>query len=237
MDELFKVTKLNYEDRIGNLRSEAHGKVKSMKYFPIYEIDNRKMIFKPLSKTKPLLTPFFAYSEVYWSDIIKNYFDEKAPQYSLAISKGIEENAPKIEKNQEKLNTQCMMLEYGGFIKKWKKLKESSYNQILDSVNKLYIVDESLVTEVNESVKNKTSLEEDMINTIFLQDYYEALANLNPIQKQIMLLYYDENGKRGYSTQEISDTLGIDKKTIYQEKRKAINKLRNNPVILSYNID
>ena len=95
MDELFKVTKLNYEDRIGNLKSEAHSKVKSTKYFPIYEIDNRKMIFKPLSKTKPLLTPFFAYSEVYWSYIIKNYFDEKTPRYSLAISKGIEEDTPK----------------------------------------------------------------------------------------------------------------------------------------------
>ena len=95
MDELFKVTKLNYEDRIDNLKSEAHGKVKSTKYFPIYEINNRKMIFKPLSKTKPLLTPFFAYSEVYWSYIIKNYFDKNAPQYSLAISKGIEEDTPK----------------------------------------------------------------------------------------------------------------------------------------------
>ena len=62
--ELFKVIDLENKEKIGNLKTEAHSQVKSTKHFPIYMIDGKKMIFKPLSKTKPLTTPFFAYSEV-----------------------------------------------------------------------------------------------------------------------------------------------------------------------------
>ena len=47
----------------------------------------KRWYYKPLSKTKPLTTPFFAYSEVYWSYIINKYFDSKAPRYYLAETK------------------------------------------------------------------------------------------------------------------------------------------------------
>jgi len=95
MDSLFNVIKLNYKDKNRILVTEAHSQVKSKKYFPIYTYNNKKMIFKPLSKTKPLTTPLFAYSEVYWSYIINKYFDSTAPRYYLAISKDIEKENPK----------------------------------------------------------------------------------------------------------------------------------------------
>ena len=95
MEELFKVINLDSKTKIGNLKTEAHSKVKSTKYFPIYMIDGKKMIFKPLSKTKPLTTPFFAYSEVYWSYVIRKYFNDKTPRYYLAISNDIEKEQPK----------------------------------------------------------------------------------------------------------------------------------------------
>ena len=95
MEELFKVINLNIEDKIGNLKAEAHSSVKSTKYFPIYMIDGKKMIFKPLSKTKPLTTPLFAYSEVYWSYIISKYFDSKTPRYYLAKALDTEREQPK----------------------------------------------------------------------------------------------------------------------------------------------
>lgn len=91
MKELFKIIDLDNKDKIGKLKAEAHSTVSSTKYFPIYMINGKKMIFKPLSKTKPLTTPFFAYSEVYWSYIINKYFDPKAPRYYLAHSSTIED--------------------------------------------------------------------------------------------------------------------------------------------------
>ena len=85
MEKLFQVMNLDNQKKVGNLTSEAKGKVKSTKHFPIFNIDNEEYIFKPLSKTKPYTTPLFAYSEVYWSYIVKTYFDNQAPLYRLAI--------------------------------------------------------------------------------------------------------------------------------------------------------
>lgn len=79
----FSIQELNYENRIGNLTNKASGVVKNNKFFPIYKIDNKNYIFKPLSKTKPLTTPLFSYAEVIWSNIINTYFCE-APLYQLA---------------------------------------------------------------------------------------------------------------------------------------------------------
>lgn len=84
MENLFQVIHLENMRKIGNLTAEAHGKVKSTKYFPIYQLNGKEMIFKPLSKTKPHLTPLFAYSEVYWSYVIQRFFDAKTPRCYLA---------------------------------------------------------------------------------------------------------------------------------------------------------
>ena len=74
--ELFNVINLDIQNKNGNLKSEAHSNVKSTKYFPTFLIDDKTYIFKPLSKTKPMTTPLFAYSEVYWSYIINKYFEK-----------------------------------------------------------------------------------------------------------------------------------------------------------------
>ena len=95
MEELFKVINLETVEKIGNLKTEAHSQVKSTKYFPIYKYNDKKMIYKPLSKTKPLTTPLFAYSEVYWSYIINKYFDPNTPRYYLAVSQATEKEQPK----------------------------------------------------------------------------------------------------------------------------------------------
>lgn len=91
---MFELTKVEYKNRIGNLDVEASSKVKSKKYFPIFKIDNKEYIFKPLSKTKPFTTPLFSYAEVYWSNIIKNYFYD-VPIYKLAFCNGYEESEEK----------------------------------------------------------------------------------------------------------------------------------------------
>lgn len=91
----YEITELNYHERSGNLKAQASGVVKSEKYFPYYiQENNEKIIFKPLSKTKPLTTPLFAYAEVFWSYVINKYF-MPAPIYRLAICHGYEAEQPK----------------------------------------------------------------------------------------------------------------------------------------------
>lgn len=55
----------DYHKRSRNLDVVAQGKVKSEKFFPVFLEEGKERIFKPLSKTKPLYTPYFAYSEVF----------------------------------------------------------------------------------------------------------------------------------------------------------------------------
>lgn len=90
----FSIYNYDYDKRIGELVKEATGVVKSKKIFPIYEENGKKYLFKPLSKTKPWTTPLFAYSEVFWSNIINEYFDKTAPIYRLAKCNGYEEAYP-----------------------------------------------------------------------------------------------------------------------------------------------
>ena len=51
-----------YVARTGNLKAEAVGVVKGEKHFPVFE---GAVVFKPLTKSKPLSTPLFAYAEVF----------------------------------------------------------------------------------------------------------------------------------------------------------------------------
>lgn len=96
---LFDVKEYNVKDKKRNLEAKASGVVSSKKCFPVFEENGKEYIFKPLSKTKPLSTPLFAYSEVYWSYLLKKYIDPKTPQYRLAICKGLtEENEKYYEK-------------------------------------------------------------------------------------------------------------------------------------------
>lgn len=95
MELSFDVKQIEYATRSGNLNVEASGVVKSKKHFPYYIAEDGAVdIFKPLSKTKPLTTPLFAYAEVFWSNVINEYFTE-APRYQLAICAGYSEEEPK----------------------------------------------------------------------------------------------------------------------------------------------
>ena len=67
----YETVHFNYADRISNLTAEAVGVVKGEKHFPVY---SGNQIFKPLSKSKPFSTPLFAYAEVFWSNVINEYF-------------------------------------------------------------------------------------------------------------------------------------------------------------------
>ena len=80
-----------YSNRLGNLTAEAVGVIKGEKHFPVFE---DRIIFKPLTKSKPLSTPLFAYAEVFWSWVINTYF-MPVPQYRLAFCEGYGEETGK----------------------------------------------------------------------------------------------------------------------------------------------
>ena len=75
-DLSFKSIDLNQEKLVGFLNSK--------KAYPIFEIDNEKYLYKPLSLTKPYVTDISLFGEVYWSFILQKYFDKRIPLARLA---------------------------------------------------------------------------------------------------------------------------------------------------------
>lgn len=90
----YNVEQYECKNSYRNLMKFSNGVVKCQKFFPVYLNNGIEEIFKPLDKTKPFSSPFFAYSEVFWSTVINTYFDSQAPIYRLAICKGYSEYLP-----------------------------------------------------------------------------------------------------------------------------------------------
>ena len=101
MNELsiYKINHLDFEKRIRNLDIVSNSNPPSTKYFPVYRFD-KEYIFKPLSYTKPLVTPLFSYSEVIWSYYIKKHFIKDGLECYLGTCHGITNDQ---NKYQEKM--------------------------------------------------------------------------------------------------------------------------------------
>lgn len=184
MKNLYQVIDLQNEKEIGKLNQEAHGVVKSTKYFPIYEIEGKEKIFKPLSKTKPLTTPLFAFSEVFWSYIIKKYFEPLTPRYYLA--KRNVEVEPKYYKKGvlvESINKEKTMFNiYDYFLEHEPDRIEKDYvNYCLKNYDYTNILQSNLI-------KNNPKLGENLSYQILLsilrQDQNFHYENINLFQKE-----------------------------------------------------
>lgn len=92
---------------------------------------------------------------------------------------------------------------------------------------------ESIANEKSKRIARKT-LEDEYIEKEFLSTYYEALEELTPLQKEILLKCYDEEGNRSYQVSEIAESLGIKQNEVRNEKEKAKRKLRKNQKLKSY---
>ena len=90
----FKLQKVDYSGRKECLGVSSAGVVKSDKFFPVYDLDGVLHVFKPLSRTKPMTTGAFAAAEVFWSNVLNEYFC-RMPIYRPAVCRGYAEAVPK----------------------------------------------------------------------------------------------------------------------------------------------
>lgn len=118
-----------------------------------------------------------------------------------------------------------------------KKYNESYVKEIESSINILYSDDEKFLELIDEQQSKKIgrkTLEEEVCDNEFLRVYYEALEELTPLQREILLKSYDEEGNRSYQVSEIAESLGINKSEVKKEKEKAKRKLRKNQKLKSF---
>lgn len=91
----FAARELSYVDRTRNLTIEAAGVVKSEKHYPVFVIEGKEYIFKPISQSKPFATAFFPLAEAFWSQLLPQYFGVQMPRYYLAECAGYHAEVPK----------------------------------------------------------------------------------------------------------------------------------------------
>ncbi len=77
-------------------------------------------------------------------------------------------------------------------------------------------------------------MEDETLNNIFLQDYYNALAHLPEEKRNILLLYFDEVGEHSITAKEIGKRLGISPQKVYEGKRRALQQLSRNNTLQNY---
>lgn len=100
----FTIKQLMYNDRVRSLTVSASGVVQSNKFYPVFALDGKEFIFKPISQSKPLATAFFPLAECFWSEILERYFPFPAVSYQRAVCKGYHEAEPKY------LNEGCLSM-------------------------------------------------------------------------------------------------------------------------------
>ena len=102
-------------------------------------------------------------------------------------------------------------------------------------ISLLYSDDESIFDSRDvRRKKDYLSVEEQAEVELFLEDYRQSLEELSPIQKNILNLWFDDNGIHSMSAKEISSVLGISSKKVYCEKEKAIKTLQKSSVLQNY---
>ena len=107
--------------------------------------------------------------------------------------------------------------------------------EIEKDISLLYSDDESIFDSPEVRRKNvHLSVEEQAEVKLFLEDYHGVLETLSPIQKNILNLWFDEDGIHSMSAKEISFVLGVSPKKVYREKEKAIKILQKSKVLQGY---
>lgn len=163
------------------------------------------------------------------------YLKRVLKERSLKVNEIIKEkNAPIIEENL-KIREMEDLYNIGEKYRKY--LRENDKGNLIENINLLYDDDPELVDlllEKDKSRNRRLTVEEEVFNNLFLEDYYEALKDLDDLQRKILELYYDANGCSPLTLKEVADVLGISLSKVKTEKAKALKKLRKNEKLLSY---
>ena len=141
------------------------------------------------------------------------------------------------EKNKQIFAFNQEQLELRQYQEKKYKRKYSmrDIQEIENSISILYGDDETIfISRENTSKTQKKSVEDEVELKLFLEDYQEALKELNELQRVILQYWFDENGIHSMNAKEIASLLNLTPAKVYQEKDKAIKKLQKSKKLKSY---
>ena len=172
----------------------------------------------------------FQKNEEYEETLDKMVKEELASRKEYVLETVKKKNEPIFSANRKKLEDK----KYLGKSYR-RKYRMQDILEIEKDISLLYSDDESIFDSSDIRRKNNNlSVEEQAEVVLFLEDYQQALEQLSPVQKDILNLWFDEDGIHSMSAKEISCTLGIPSKKVYREKEKAIKSLQKSKVLKGY---
>jgi RNA polymerase sigma factor (sigma-70 family) len=146
-----------------------------------------------------------------------------------------EKNSPIIKEN-EKIAQKNDLLKMGKKYQRYLKMRD--LEQIKFNALLLYQADPELLDTLLENDKNKKrthlSLEDEVINDLFLEDYEKAKSKLTNDERQVLELYLDNNGYKAHTIKEISQILKMSTYNVKKHKENAIRKLSLDKSIYYY---
>lgn len=122
-----------------------------------------------------------------------------------------------------------------------KKRKEHELKQASEAVQLLYMDDEDLFFLMNNQNRKDRyhhtvdiPVEDEVCSNLFLHDYYEALEELPSLEKEVLIRYYDQDGRHSTKAKDIAEELNITEKKVYALKDRGLSRLRKNKKMQSY---
>lgn len=119
-----------------------------------------------------------------------------------------------------------------------KYLNDSDISKIQQDVELLYGSDDELF-ELLKSGKDsrrqiKMTLEEEVLNNLFLSDYYSELELLPKLEREVLLRYFDENGQHSMTAKSIGKELEITSAKVYKLKDSGLKRLSKSKKLQAY---
>ena len=149
--------------------------------------------------------------------------------------KMMDEHNAKVYQYNQQISKNLPAHQASSYQKPW---KENDLLEIEKDIALIYTSEEALTILSNQerklSKRTVLSTEEQAIIDDFLTTYYQALDTLPTLEKEILLRWFDEEGKHQCTAQEIGKELGIPPRKVYQLKEKGLHHLASNPNISAY---
>lgn len=146
-------------------------------------------------------------------------------------------NKPLIEANRKIAENREIMSSGRSYQKRF---IERDILGIKKDIQLLFVDDDELMSLITNGrgswkINKGLSTEDEAINNVFLEDYKKALMTLSEKERSVLELYYDENGAHSITLKQIAESLNVSESGASKIKKRAITKLRGNPVLASYN--
>lgn len=162
-------------------------------------------------------------NKYFWSNS-KEEYEDLVSAGTIGLIKAVRSFDPNNRATFSTYATKCISNEVCMFLRKQKRHgKNLSLDELFDGQTDRSLKMTSSVTTLSPF----RDMEEEVLNKIFIQQVYEAMEKLKPIDKEIVELWFGLNGKAPMNQKDIARKFGFTQSYISRKVRMSMKILRN----------